>query len=99
LKSAVTRRVPAEPANRLRDRWGLIHPRQIHSELYDPILMKPSRKGMDYLLPIFTGAVGQDDAEHMRQTLFAPGNLSQPYHSINTDLHKRIRYLEAGAAE
>jgi hypothetical protein len=40
-------------------------------------------------------AIGHDDAEHMRQTLFEPGNLVQPYHSINTDVHKRIRYLEA----
>ena len=45
------------------------------------------------LLPIFTGAIGSDDAEHMRQTLFDPGNLAQPYHSINTDVQKRIRYL------
>ena len=29
----------------------------------------------------------------MRQTLFNPDNLAQPYHSINTDVHKRIRYL------
>ena len=33
----------------------------------------------------------------MRQTLFDPGNLSQPYHSINTDVNKRIRYLESDA--
>jgi hypothetical protein len=39
------------------------------------------------------GAIGNDD-EHMRQTLFDAGNLAQPYHSINTDVHKRIRYLE-----
>ena len=52
----------------------------------------------DYLLPIFTDAVGEDDMEHTRQTLFAPGNLAQPYHSINTDVHKRIRYLEPEAA-
>ena len=81
-------------ANRFRDRWGLIHARQMHPALYDPLLMKPSRMGIDYLLPIFTGAIGYDDAEHMRQTLFDPGNLSQPYHSINTDVHKRIRYIE-----
>lgn len=80
-------------ANRFRDRWGLIHARQMHAELYDPKLMKPSRKGIDYLMPIFTGAIGADDAEHMRRTLFASGNLAQPYHSINTDVHKRIRYL------
>ena len=85
-------------ANRFRDRWGLIHARQMHPALYDPRLMKPSRMGIDYLLPIFTGAIGYDDAEHMRQTLFDPGNLSQPYHSINTDIHKRIRYLDADGA-
>ena len=81
-------------ANRFRDRWGLIHARQMHPELYDAKRMKPSRKGVDYLLPIFTDAVGEDDMEHMRRTLFSPGNLSQPYHSINTDVHKRIRYLQ-----
>jgi 6-phosphofructokinase len=82
-------------ANRFRDRWGLIHARRMHPILYDPLLMKPSRIGMDYLLPIFTDAIGNDDAEHMRQTLFDPGNLSHPYHSINTDIQKRIRYLDA----
>ena len=55
--------------------------------------MKPSPLGIEYLLPIFTDAIGPDDTEHMRQTLFAPGNLFRPYHSINTDINKRIRYL------
>ncbi|HYR91322.1 MAG TPA: 6-phosphofructokinase [Terriglobia bacterium] len=82
-------------ANRFRDRWGLIHPRYMYPALYDPKLMKPSRMGIDYLLPIFTDAIGNDDAEHMRQTLFDPGNLAQPYHSINTDVSKRIHYLRA----
>jgi 6-phosphofructokinase 1 len=57
--------------------------------------MKPSRLGIEYLLPIFTDAIGQDDMEHLRQTLFAAGNLTQPYRSINTDVNKRIRYLES----
>jgi 6-phosphofructokinase len=81
-------------ANRFRDRWGFIHPRFMHPALYDAKLMKPSKLGIDYLLPIFTDAIGSDDAEHMRQTLFNPGNLAQPYHSINTDVHKRIHYLD-----
>ncbi len=85
-------------ANRFRDRWGHIHARHVHADLYDPRLMKPSKLGIDYLLPIFTDAIGNDDAEHMRQTLFAPGNLAQPYHSINTDVQKRIRYLAVAAA-
>ena len=46
-------------ANRFRDRWGLIHARQMHPALYDPNLMKPSRIGIDYLLPIFTDAIGR----------------------------------------
>jgi 6-phosphofructokinase len=86
-------------ANRFRDRWGLIHARQMHRAFYDPQFMKPSRVGIEYLLPIFTDAIGNDDAEHMRQTLFDPGNLTQPYHSINTDIHKRIRYLEASGGD
>ena len=81
-------------ANRFRDRWGLIHARQMHTELYDARLLKPSAKGIEYLMPIFTNAIGDDDMEHTRQTLFASSNLSQPYHSINTDINKRIRYLE-----
>lgn len=81
-------------AHRLRDRWGLIHARQMHPSLYDARRMWPSKLGIDYLQPIFTDAIGNDDMEHMRQTLFAPGNLSLPYHSINTDVHKRIRYLD-----
>src|ERR1700756_4609648 len=81
-------------ANRFRDRWGHIHARRLYPLLYDPELMKPSRLGIDYLLPIFTDALGDDDMEHIRRTLFAPGNLAQPYHSINTDVNKRIRYLQ-----
>jgi 6-phosphofructokinase 1 len=80
-------------ANRFRDRWGLIHARRMRAELYDRNIMKPSKMGIDYLLPIFTDAIGEDDVEHMRRTLFAAGNLAQPYHSVNTDVHKRIRYL------
>jgi 6-phosphofructokinase 1 len=80
-------------ANRMRDRWGLIHARRMHPSLYDPHMMKPSRCGVEYLLPIFTDAIGNDDMEHVRQTLFATGNLTQPYRSVNTDVNKRIRYL------
>jgi len=34
--------------------------------------------GVEYLLPIFTNAIGGDDMEHTRQTLFAAADLSQP---------------------
>jgi len=80
--------------NAFRDRWGFIHARQLHPSFYDPELMRPSKAGMDYLLPIFTSAIGQDDVEHLRESLFHSGNLTQPYHSVNTDISKRIRFVE-----
>jgi len=83
--------------NAFRDRWGFIHARQMHPSLYDPELMKPSPIGVSYLLPIFTNAIGQDDMEYVRQSLFDSGNLTQPYHSCNTDINKRIRYVRPPA--
>jgi 6-phosphofructokinase 1 len=80
-------------ANGFRDRWGLIHARRVHPSFYDPELMKPSRAGTEYLMQIFNGAIGADDTESIRETLFAPGNLLEPYHSFNTDIAKRISYL------
>ncbi len=79
--------------NRLRDQWGMIHARHVHPSFYDAESMKPSKIGIDYLLPIFTTAIGHDDVEHIRRTLFTSGNLMLPYHSVNTDINKRIRYL------
>ena len=66
----------------------------MHPAFYDSNLMKASRLGIDYLLPIFTDAIGNDH-EYMRQTVFDAGNLTQPYHSVNTDVNKRIRFLSA----
>lgn len=83
--------------NAFRDRWGHIHARRLHPSFYDPVGMKPSRTGIEYLTQIFTGAIGQDDVDAVRETLFAPGNLLTRYHSVNTDVSKRIRYLDAAA--
>lgn len=84
--------VAGVPANNFRDRWGLIHPRQMHPSFYDPAKMRPSKLGIEYLHTIFASALGHDDCEAMKTT-FASGNLAAPYHSINTDVSKRIRYL------
>lgn len=86
--------VDSYDGNAFRDRYGLIHARNMHPSFYDPQLMRPSRMGMEYLLPIFTNAISDADMEHTRQTLFDAGNLYRPYHSLNTDVGKRIRYLE-----
>jgi 6-phosphofructokinase 1 len=86
--------VDAHDGNAFRDRWGLIHARQMHPSFYDPELMRPSRTGVDYLLPIFTNAIGHADVEYLRESTFDAGSLFRPYHSVNTDINKRIRHLE-----
>lgn len=80
-------------ANKLRDRWGEIHPREVHPSLYDADRLQLSALGMEYLKPIFTRAVGADDVEYIRREVFDAGCLSNRYQSINTDIRKRIRYL------
>jgi 6-phosphofructokinase 1 len=82
------------PSNKLRDRWGVIHPREVHHSMFNPQRFQPSKLGVEYLQPIFTNAVGTDDMEEMINELFAPGNLTGRYQSINVDVQKRIRYLD-----
>ncbi len=85
--------VDSYDGNAFRDRYGHIHARRMHRSFYDPERMRPSAAGIEYLLPIFQNAVGHDDVEHIRSSLFKAGNLTQPYHSVNTDISKRVRYL------
>lgn len=80
-------------ANKLRDRWGEIHPRDVHPSMYDARRMQLSQFGIEYLKPIFTNAIGWDDMEFCRTQMFAPGNLTSRYQSVVTDIRKRIRYL------
>jgi 6-phosphofructokinase len=89
--------VDSYDGNAFRDRWGMIHARNMHPSFYDPTLMRPSRTGIEYLLPVFTNAIGYDDVEYIRNESFDAGSLMRPYHSVNTDINKRIRYLEPGA--
>ncbi len=84
-------------ANKLRDRWGIIHPRTVHPCFYDAERFQPSRLGKEYLLPIFNNALGMEDVELLYSELFRGGNLFQRYQSVNIDLHKRIRYLDENA--
>jgi 6-phosphofructokinase len=80
--------------NDFRDRWGLIHARMLHKSFYDPVQLRPSQIGIEYLVPIFTRSVGADDVEVLRRELFDPSKLKMQYHSMNTEINKRIRYLE-----
>ena len=52
-----------------------------------------SPTGVAYLMPIFANAIGPEDLEGVRHALFKIGNLTQPYHSVNVDVNKRIKYL------
>ena len=88
--------VDSYDGNAFRDRWGQIHARYMHPSFYDSELMRPSRVGVEYLLPIFTNAIGHADMEALRQMVFDSGSLFRPYHSVNTDINKRIRYLVQG---
>jgi len=85
--------VSSTDANRLRDRWGIIHARTVHLSKYDQERMHLSIFGRDYLKPIFDHAVGPEDVDYLHNEIFLPGNLSSRYQSINVDVHKRIRYL------
>ncbi|MFQ5733734.1 MAG: 6-phosphofructokinase [Planctomycetaceae bacterium] len=82
------------PSNTLRDRWGVIHPRTVHHSMFDSHRFQPSKLGADYLQPIFSNAIGAEDMEQIIAELFAPGNLSRRYQSVNVDIQKRIRYLD-----
>ena len=80
--------------NGFRDSWGQIHARSVHSTFYDADRLQISTKGVEYLLPIFRQAIGADDVEHIKETLFDSGNLVRRYHSVNTDIEKRLRFLD-----
>lgn len=81
-------------ANNLRDKWQLIHARQVHPAFYDEKRFQLSKLGKQYLLPIFTDAIGMDDIENIRVELFNPGKLSTRYQSVNIGIQKRLSYLE-----
>ena len=86
-------------ANRFRDRWGLIHARHMHPALYDRETDEAVASWASIICCRFspTPSATTTPSTCARRCLTA-GNLAQPYHSINTDVHKRIRYLETEAA-
>ena len=59
--------VDSYDGNAFRDRWGVIHARYLHPSFYDAELMRPSKTGVEYMLPIFTNAIGHADIEAIRQ--------------------------------
>ena len=80
--------------NCFRDKYGVIHARELHPSFYDAEQMNISATGVEYLLPIFTNAIGQDDIENIRRTRFDSGRLFSRYHSINVDMEKRLKFVD-----
>ncbi|MGE3314777.1 MAG: 6-phosphofructokinase, partial [Planctomycetaceae bacterium] len=80
--------------NDFRDRWGIIHARRVHRSFYDPERLAVSRIGVEYLSPIFDNAIGAEDLEYVKNSLFVRSNLTQPYHSVNVDINKRICHVD-----
>jgi 6-phosphofructokinase 1 len=89
--------VDGVPVSDLLDAWGHIHARKVHPGFYDEARMQPSALGVEYLQQIFTGAVGHDDTEHLRERLFTPGRLVDPHRSVNALISRRIEYLPGAA--
>jgi ATP-dependent phosphofructokinase / diphosphate-dependent phosphofructokinase len=79
-------------ANKIRDRWGIIHARPLPLAFYDAKRFQPSSQGIAYFRSMFANALGAEDVECIR-TIFDPGNLSHPYDSVNVHVNKRIRRL------
>jgi len=82
------------PANKLRDRNNVIHPRRVHHAFFDEKLFQPSKLGRQYLKTIFDSAIGAEDLEHIHTDLFNSSHLDTRYQSVNIDMRKRIQYLE-----
>ncbi len=79
-------------ANKLRDRWGVIHARPLPVAFYDPLRFLPSKQGVEYFRTMLANALGHEDVEAIR-TIFDTGNLTHPYDSVNVHVNKRIRRL------
>ncbi len=77
----------------LRDEKGIVQARQVDHSFYSPTELNISTVGIDYLLPIFSEAIGADDVEHVRQSLFDSGNLTEKYRSISVAIGRRTEYL------
>lgn len=80
-------------ANTLRDSYQNIRPRAVHPSFYDETRFQPSKLGVEYLMKIFTNAIGADDVEYIKERQFHPGNLTNRYQGFNIPIHKRIQRL------
>jgi 6-phosphofructokinase 1 len=84
----------SHPGQLFRDSWGVIHARRVDPSFYDSSLLHISAHGANYLKNIFRDAIGAEDVEFIRQSIFDSGNLDEPYRSVTVDMQRRICFLE-----
>jgi hypothetical protein len=53
-----------------------------------------SAHGASYLKNIFRDAIGAEDVEFIRQSLFDSGNLDEPYRSVTVEMQRRVSFLD-----
>ena len=78
----------------LRGTDGVIHARRVDDSFYDSQRMHISETGIGYLLPIFSDAIGAEDVEQIRHSLFDTGNLQDEYRSISVAMQRRTQTLD-----
>ena len=83
--------ITPEPRTQTLNRSNRLSGLQTSSGWSASTTLKRSDFGVDGPAMLGT-ALGDDDCE-ANKTTFASGNLTMPYHSVNTDVNKRIRYL------
>jgi 6-phosphofructokinase 1 len=81
-------------ADIFRDDWGVIHARRVDPSFYDPSMLQLSVHGGSYLKNIFTGSIGAEDVDFLRNSLFDSGNLDEPFASITVAMRRRLQQLD-----
>ena len=84
----------SHPGELFRDSWGVIHARRVDPSFYDSSLLQISAHGASYLKNIFRDAIGAEDVEFIRQSLFDSGNLDEPYRSVTVEMQRRVSFLD-----
>jgi 6-phosphofructokinase len=78
----------------LRGKDGVIHARRVDKSFYDGQRLHISETGIRYLVPIFSQAIGAEDVEQIRHSLFDSGNLQDEYRSISVAMERRTETLD-----
>ena len=88
--------VDSVDGNAFRDRWGIIHARHMHPSLLRPASgSSPRARGSSTCCRSSPTPSASTTSSTCARPCSTPATSSSPYHSVNVDINKRIRYLEA----